>query len=639
MAATVNVLLPTGRRQNVKVTPNTRILVVIENVCSKIGYNPDEYNLKHHHGILDPQLSVRYANLPNNCKLELVKADRPRTESTVVIALQTESGQRLQNEFVPSVSLWDVLLHTESKDSAYAGKLASSSQSDDAGKIIHPVCVYMRQEVVGEAWLRATTLRSLGLTGGKAAIRVIHRAMELQAPPVTPSTKPTSPPAKVETPTEPLAQVSHEQSIPEKRGGDGSKPAEGQRPQNVSASSETSIKNSDTSLSVGGQSNKQVEQSATSDEPMEVEESTSARQSFPEKPGKSLDDGTGARQKQNETPTQMEVAKLQDTREIVLSPELEQRANQMGSAIADAILQHRTEQQLSQLKQAWSTQPQRQPVFTDFKFPELPAGPSHQSESRQLRAGKEQEPCERQPLVFNQDQSSDELSSATQDVPDEFFNVTLDDVRKMMADQQLQTRANEGEQLLETRAMREAKSLKKAQQYTKVAVRIHFPDRHVLQGFFRPLETISSLREFVRSNLQDPKVGFYLYTTPPRCVLKDDKQSLFEAKLFPAAVVHFGSETSCKHYLLSELIKEPASFSKAEEEASTVIRTNLTQSSSGSINRKSAATVSGASTSQSSTLNVPPKDPPQGSGKRQASGETAQKSEQKIPKWFKIGKR
>ena len=141
--------------------------------------------------------------------------------------------------------------------------------------------------------------------------------------------------------------------------------------------------------------------------------------------------------------------------------------------------------------------------------------------------------------------------------------------------------------------MREAKSLKKAQQYTKVAVRIHFPDRHVLQGFFRPLETISALREFVRSNLQDPKVGFYLYTTPPRCVLKDDKQSLFDAKLFPAAVVHFGSEISCKQYLLSELIKEPASFSKAEEEASTVIRTNVIQSSSGSFNRKSAATVSG----------------------------------------------
>ena len=75
---------------------------------------------------------------------------------------------------------------------------------------------------------------------------------------------------------------------------------------------------------MGGESNKQAEQSATSDEPMEVKESTSTNQSFPEKPGKSLDDGTGARQKQNQTPTQMEVAKLQDTRDIVLSPELEQ---------------------------------------------------------------------------------------------------------------------------------------------------------------------------------------------------------------------------------------------------------------------------------------------------------------------------
>ncbi len=185
--------------------------------------------------------------------------------------------------------------------------------------------------------------------------------------------------------------------------------------------------------------------------------------------------------------------------------------------------------------------------------------------------------------------------------------------------------------------MREAKSLKKAQQYTKVAVRIHFPDRHVLQGFFRPLETVSTLREFVRSNLQDPKVGFYLYTTPPRCVLKDDTQSLFEAKLFPAAVVHFGLETSCKHHLLPELIKEPASFSKAEEEASAVIRTSITPGNSESTNRKSAATDPSASTSQSTALNLPPKDPPQGLGKRQASGETAQKSE-KIPKWFKMGK-
>ncbi len=75
-------------------------------------------------------------------------------------------------------------------------------------------------------------------------------------------------------------------------------------------------------------------------------------------------------------------------------------------------------------------------LYFHMQFPEPPGGPS-QLESRQLQSGRQQEPCERQPLVFNLDQSS-EGSVATQDVPDEFFKVTLDDVRKMMADQQIQ---------------------------------------------------------------------------------------------------------------------------------------------------------------------------------------------------------
>ena len=68
---------------------------------------------RHGRKTLDVTLSVRYANLPNNCKLELVKSEESRAESDVLIALQLESGDRLQHTFSPGTTLWEVLLHWE----------------------------------------------------------------------------------------------------------------------------------------------------------------------------------------------------------------------------------------------------------------------------------------------------------------------------------------------------------------------------------------------------------------------------------------------------------------------------------------------------------------------------------------------
>jgi hypothetical protein len=49
---------------------------------------------------------------------------------------------------------------------------------DEAGQAaeVEPVCIYMRQEVVGKEQLQNKTLRSLGLTQGQAMIRLIHRS-------------------------------------------------------------------------------------------------------------------------------------------------------------------------------------------------------------------------------------------------------------------------------------------------------------------------------------------------------------------------------------------------------------------------------------------------------------------------------
>lgn len=68
---------------------------------------------------LDLTQSVRYSNLPNNAKLELVKCEKSRAETPVIIALQLETGDRLQHEFHPSTSLWHILEHWEAKDDGY----------------------------------------------------------------------------------------------------------------------------------------------------------------------------------------------------------------------------------------------------------------------------------------------------------------------------------------------------------------------------------------------------------------------------------------------------------------------------------------------------------------------------------------
>ena len=57
---------------------------------------------RHHRRILDASSTVRYANLPNNCQLELVEATSARVASNVTVNIVTESGVRLAHDFPPT---------------------------------------------------------------------------------------------------------------------------------------------------------------------------------------------------------------------------------------------------------------------------------------------------------------------------------------------------------------------------------------------------------------------------------------------------------------------------------------------------------------------------------------------------------
>ncbi|KAJ8377106.1 hypothetical protein SKAU_G00076860 [Synaphobranchus kaupii] len=160
----VTVLAPNGRRQTVKISHSTPLLQVLEDVCKKHGFSPDDYDLKFQRTVLDLSLQWRFASLPNNAKLEMVPSTRQRAggESRVRIALQLEDGSRVQDSFSSAQTLWELINH-------FPQTRVQELQRCEAT----PLCIYMRDEVIGVESLQQTTLKSLGLTGGSAIIRYV----------------------------------------------------------------------------------------------------------------------------------------------------------------------------------------------------------------------------------------------------------------------------------------------------------------------------------------------------------------------------------------------------------------------------------------------------------------------------------
>uniref|UniRef100_A0A669PYQ7 ASPSCR1 tether for SLC2A4, UBX domain containing n=1 Tax=Phasianus colchicus TaxID=9054 RepID=A0A669PYQ7_PHACC len=144
---------------------------------------------------------------------------------------------------------------------------------------------------------------------------------------------------------------------------------------------------------------------------------------------------------------------------------------------------------------------------TTFSSPGGPSKPKKSKNSQEMQ--KEQEQLvEREPLLCHPD-LLDPLPADLEDLPDEFFEVTVDDVRKRLAQLQSERKRLEEAPLL-TKSLREAQLKEKLERYPKVVLRVHFPDRHILQGFFRPTETVGIVKNFVRSHLADPDLPFYL---------------------------------------------------------------------------------------------------------------------------------
>ncbi|XP_057173957.1 tether containing UBX domain for GLUT4 isoform X3 [Ursus arctos] len=417
----VSVLAPNGRRHTVKVTPSTVLLQVLEDTCRRQDFNPSEYDLKFQRNVLDLSLQWRFANLPNNAKLEMVPISRIRQgpENTVRIALQLDDGSRLQDTFCSGQTLWELLSHFA--QTRFAMKPCSSAGVSRSKAPGSPTSSLSADQAAGSPLL---PLDSAGLSQG---------------------------------------DVSHQDEA-----------------------------------GISGASRVDAQAKQISKEPAPA----------PFVPFSGGGQRLGG-----------------------------------SSGLAKSLMS------------------------PSVKLPKSFSSPGGPSKPKKSKPGQEprpepEPPVDRDPVVCHPD-LEELLQAWPAELPDEFFEVTVDDVRRRLAQLKSERKRLE-EAPLVTKAFREAQMREKLERYPKVVLRVLFPDRYILQGFFRPNETVGDLHAFVRSHLGNPELPFCLFITPPKIVLDDPTLTLFQADLFPAALVHFGAEEPTGLFLEPRLLEHTVSPSAAD---------------------------------------------------------------------------
>ncbi|XP_061088678.1 tether containing UBX domain for GLUT4 isoform X2 [Conger conger] len=632
----VTVLAPNGRRQIVKISPSTPLLQVLEDVCKKQGFSPDDYDLKFQRTVLDLSLQWRFASLPNNAKLEMVPGTRQRAgETRVRIALQLEDGSRVQDSFSNAQTLWELISRFPQT------RVQELQQSETT-----PVCLYMRDEVAGEESLRQTTLRSLGLTAGTAIIRFVLKSTRSPGDGVSTETvaqateklpEPARPLSECRPTPEPLPQAPPPQS-----------PARQPRPLREEPEAPP------------------PQSPARKPRPLREEPDAPPPQSPARQP-------RPLREEPEAPPPQSPARKPRPLRE---EPEGDPEPQQVVRAKARPL--HRPEEEEdrpgpSGLRPPHAAPPPTQappPGFVPFSgggqrlggdlgprpggkgeapqtYSSSPAGPPQAKKHKPSDDAKQPngatlagqsdgqgeellEPVDREALLYHMDAAARRHDNR-EDPPDEFFEVTVDDIRKRFAQLKSERRLLEEAPLM-TKALRESRMKEKVERYPKVVVRVQFPDRHVLQGFFRPLETVGALRQFVKSHLENPHQSFYLFIAPPKSTLDDPTATLFQANLFPAALIYFGSDVQTDSWLQRQLLDSSVSALQADEAIAGCMPRSPTPSSASLLPEESFP---------------PPVDPrepanPQGAepanpqGAEPPAPQTVRTDPSQVPKWLKL---
>ncbi|KAF9904701.1 Tether containing UBX domain for GLUT4 [Linnemannia zychae] len=149
-----------------------------------------------------------------------------------------------------------------------------------------------------------------------------------------------------------------------------------------------------------------------------------------------------------------------------------------------------------------------------------------------------EEAVDRQVKVFRPPADDATPLSNQIELPDDFYDLTSQDMMRLLSSQKAK-REEEEKRGFKTAATRAEEEKAKERRYPKTIIRVRFPDRIQLQATFRSQETVGDLRKWVASACVGQGEKFDLYTTPPKKVLTDSNQTLYQAGLAPQSIVYF----------------------------------------------------------------------------------------------------
>lgn len=206
------------------------------------------------------------------------------------------------------------------------------------------------------------------------------------------------------------------------------------------------------------------------------------------------------------------------------------------------------------------------------------------------------------------------------ELPDNFFELDLHDANILLRDAAKRRKEQLEDAPLLTEAMRQLNQnkhiLDRLNKYGRTVIRVLFPDQFVLQGLFKPLETIETVKNFIKNYLDDPNCEFVIYTSPPRHILNSDAR-LIDENLVPSANVYYSGQS-----LLRTSVKETLTDPRAADIEAIKSRTATTRK------EQDPATEKGRSTIIESNHVTPGP-----SGSKSSSSST--RNQNKMPKWFK----
>ncbi|KAF7266106.1 hypothetical protein GWI33_020557 [Rhynchophorus ferrugineus] len=445
--ANVVVLVPNGRRQTVKCSPNTTILQILEEVCKKQGFEPNEYDIKHHNKVLDTTTTFRFSGLPNNAQLELTQALKSRTESNIILAVNLENGTRTTETFSPNDTLHLVL----NKGNLWEG--------------------------TGKLYLK----KSSKPVEEKPYIRKFQPLEE--------------PPAKTET-----------------------------EPDNQKTTCQDNVND-----------NSNTEDQKNIDEDVQ-------NKSCNVKPQKNIKN------------TNVDLLKLAKEKRKAMesSPNKDHKEKKKNIECETKVIEN------------------QEPMNVDKPNSNNKSSTEKSVEDEFVFCG------ERNGMIFSLESAQ---SVPSEDLPDDFFDLTIDDAKKILRD--VKRKRNELEnQMLKTSQLRSLeeskKQLRQLNKYKKTIIRVQFPDRTVIQGTFKPTETVKDVLDFLKGYIEDQNLDFYIYTTPPKCVLEQESR-LVEIGCVPGALLYFGSRDEKKEGYLKKQFQNMFTTSSVASLAAAKIRHNNTR--------------------------------------------------------------